>query len=202
MLYRFLQFVFRTFFRLFFRARVLGTENMPSQGAVILAANHQSNWDPPFLATFLQRPVSYMAKQELFEVPVFGAAIRACHAFPIRRGAADRAAIKTALQVLKLQKCLGVFPEGTRSRDGQRHKAEAGVALLAAMSKAPVVPAAIMGTNHILGPGGSLPQLTVRYGKPLYFTGAHNDKAALQAFAQQVMAEIEKLIQEQTAADC
>ena len=100
MLYRFLQFVFRTFFRLFFRARVLGTENMPSQGAVILAANHQSNWDPPFLATFLQRPVSYMAKQELFEVPVFGAAIRACHAFPIRRGAADRAAIKTALQVL------------------------------------------------------------------------------------------------------
>ena len=99
MIYQILKGIFSWFFLLFFRAEAQGRENMPEQGAVILAANHMSNWDPPLLAAFLQRPVTYMAKQELFEIPVFGAAIRACHAFPVKRGAADRGAIKAALRV-------------------------------------------------------------------------------------------------------
>ena len=166
MLYSFLQGLFQFLFQVFFRARGIGAENLPREGAVILAANHQSNWDPPLLATFLSRPVCYMAKQELFEIPVFGSIIRACHSFPVRRGAADRGAIKTALQILKLQECLGVFPEGTRSKDGRVHKAEAGVALLAAMSKAPVVPAAIIGTDRILSAGSLFPRLTSFTGSP------------------------------------
>ena len=193
MLYSFLQGLFQFLFQVFFRARGIGAENLPREGAVILAANHQSNWDPPLLATFLSRPVCYMAKQELFEIPVFGSIIRACHSFPVRRGAADRGAIKTALQILKLQECLGVFPEGTRSKDGRVHKAEAGVALLAAMSKAPVVPAAIIGTDRILSAGSLFPRLTVVYGKPMYYAGAHNDKVELQEFAQQIKDEITKL---------
>ncbi len=194
MLYTLLRGTFKLFFSVFFGARIIGPEHMPKGGAVILAANHQSNWDPPLLATFIDRPVSYMAKQELFEIPVFGAAIRACHAFPVKRGAADRGAIKAALQVLKLGKCLGVFPEGTRSRDGKLHKAEAGVALLAAMSKAPVLPAAILGTHQIFSAGKFFPKLRVVYGKPMYFEGKHNDKAALQEFSQKIMDEIAKMI--------
>ena len=119
MLYAMLKIIFQLLFRIVFRARVIGAENLPQQGAVILAANHMSNWDPPFLACFMRRHVAYMAKEELFEHPVFGAAIRACHAFPVKRGAADRAAIKTAVEVLKLGHCLGLFPEGTRSRTGK-----------------------------------------------------------------------------------
>ena len=90
MLYSLLQLIFSIFFKLFFRAEIYGRENMPKDGAVILAANHMSNWDPPFVATFLHRPVSYMAKIELFKNPIFGRAITACHAFPVKRGAADR----------------------------------------------------------------------------------------------------------------
>ena len=134
MFYAILRVLFCLYFKLFFRAEIIGRENMPREGAVILAANHMSNWDPPFLACFLFRPVSYMAKVELFKNPIFGAAITKCHAFPVKRGGADKSAIKTAVNVLKEGRCLGLFPEGTRSRDGHLKKAEAGVGLIAALT--------------------------------------------------------------------
>lgn len=193
MLYHILQIVFSTFFKLFFRAEIIDKENLPEEGAVILAANHMSNWDPPLLATFLKRPVAYMAKEELFEHPIFGSAIRACHSFPVKRGAADRAAIKTAITALKQGYCLGIFPEGTRSRTGKMHKAEAGVGLIAAMTKAPVVPAAIIGTDKIFANGGHFPKVKVIYGKPMHFTGDRKDKASLEAFSQSIMDEIAKM---------
>ena len=117
MLYTILRIIFAIFFQVLFRAKTYGKEHLPAEGPVILAANHMSNWDPPLLATFLPRPVSYMAKIELFEHPIFGAAIRRCHAFPVKRGAADRGAIKAAINVLKQGRVLGLFPEGTRNRE-------------------------------------------------------------------------------------
>ena len=194
MLYAMLKIIFQLLlFRIVFRARVIGAENLPQQGAVILAANHMSNWDPPFLACFMRRHVAYMAKEELFEHPVFGAAIRACHAFPVKRGAADRAAIKTAVEVLKLGHCLGLFPEGTRSRTGKMRKAEAGVGLIAALTGAPVVPAAILGTDKIFANGGLLPRLTVIVGKPRTFTGDRRKKEELAAFSQGILDEIARM---------
>lgn len=195
MLYAFLKIFFQTLFRIVFRARVRGTENLPKEGAVILAANHMSNWDPPLLACFMPRIVSYMAKEELFEHPVFGTAIRICYAFPVKRGAADRAAIKTAVQVLKGGHCLGLFPEGTRSRTGKMKKAEAGVGLIAAMTGAPVVPAAILGTDKIFANGGFLPKLTILVGEPMTFTGDRKDKAQLEAFSQSILDEIARMKQ-------
>ena len=195
MLYAFLKIFFQTLFRIVFRARVRGTENLPKEGAVILAANHMSNWDPPLLACFMPRIVSYMAKEELFEHPIFGTAIRTCHAFPVKRGAADRAAIKTAVQVLKGGHCLGLFPEGTRSRTGKMRKAEAGVGLIAAMTGAPVVPAAILGTDKIFANGGFLPKLTILVGEPMHFTGDRKDKAQLEAFSQSILDEIARMKQ-------
>lgn len=193
MLYGLLQVIFGLFFKILFRAEIIGRENMPKEGAVILAANHMSNWDPPFLATFLSRPVSYMAKAELFANPLFGSAIRACHAFPVKRGAADRGAIKAAMQVLRQGKCLGLFPEGTRSRNGKMRKAEAGVGLIASMTNAPVLPAAIIGTDRIFAKGGCFPKLKVIYGESMMFQGDHKDKEQLEAFSQSIMDRIADL---------
>lgn len=194
MIYDVLQVFFRPFFRFVFRTEVVGAENMPKEDGVILAANHLSNWDPPFLATFLDRHVSYMAKEELFENPVFAWIISACHVFPVKRGTADRGAIKTALSRLKNGMCVAIFPEGTRSKDGELHKAEAGISLIAAMGKVPVVPAAIIGTNKIFSSKNFFPKLKVIYGEPIYFEGKASDKVALQDFSEKIMKEIASLI--------
>ena len=194
MFYKLLRVFFRLWFKILFRARIIGTENVPLEGAIIVAANHLSNWDPPFLATFLDRNVFYMAKEELFANKIFAAAITNLGVFPVKRGTADRNAIKHALGLLKEGKCLGLFPEGTRSKTGELGKAEAGVSLIAAMSKTAVIPSAIINTNKIFSSGSFLPQLTLVYGRPMKFEGSTKDKAALEAFSQSIMDEIAKLI--------
>jgi len=196
MLYGFLRFVFRLIFYILFRARVYGRENIPAEGAVILAANHASNIDPPLMASLIDRPVSYMAKIELFENPIFGAAIRRCHAFPVKRGESDRGAIKAAVTVLKEERVLGLFPEGTRSKTGELQKAEAGVALIAAMTGAPIVPVAILNTHRIFANGGLLPQLRIMYGQPISFQGDRKSKEALDAFSAEIMAHIGRMKEE------
>lgn len=193
MLYRFLQIAFRLFFYIVFRTRVYGRENIPNEGAVILAANHASNIDPPLMASLIERPVSYMAKIELFENPVFGEAIRRCHAFPVKRGESDRGAIKAAVNVLKEGRILGLFPEGTRSKTGELQKAEAGVALIAAMTGAPIVPVAILNSHRIFANGGLFPQLRIMYGKPISFEGDRKNKDALDAFSEEIMAHIARM---------
>ena len=196
MLYGFLRVVFRLIFYILFRARVYGRENIPAEGAVILAANHASNIDPPLMASLIDRPVSYMAKIELFENPIFGAAIRRCHAFPVKRGESDRGAIKAAVTVLKEERVLGLFPEGTRSKTGKLQKAEAGVALIAAMTGAPIVPVAILNTHRIFANGGLLPQLRIMYGQPISFQGDRKSKEALDAFSAEIMAHIARMKEE------
>ena len=193
MLYIFLQIVFRLLFYTVFRTRVYGRENIPKEGAVILAANHASNIDPPLMASLIERPVSYMAKIELFENPIFGAAIRRCHAFPVKRGASDRGAIKAAVTVLKEGHMLGLFPEGTRSKTGELQKAEAGIALIASMTGAPIVPVAILNSHRIFANGGLLPQLRIMYGAPISFQGDRKSKEALDAFSAEIMAHIKRM---------
>ena len=178
MFYKILKVIFRFTFNLLFSPKVIGAENVPKEGAMIMAANHMSNWDPPILGTYLPRTVGYMAKEELFKPAIAGAIIKSLNAFPVKRGASDRGAIKMALNILKKGLCLGIFPEGTRSRDGKLHKAQAGVSLIAAMSKAPVVPTALIGTNKIWSKEEKFPQLTIVFGEPIYYEGKSNDKAA------------------------
>ena len=194
MFYKILKVIFRFTFNLLFSPKVIGAENVPKEGAMIMAANHMSNWDPPILGTYLPRTVGYMAKEELFKPAIAGAIIKSLNAFPVKRGASDRGAIKMALNILKKGLCLGIFPEGTRSRDGKLHKAQAGVSLIAAMSKAPVVPTALIGTNKICSKEEKFPQLTIVFGEPIYYEGKSNDKAALEEFSQEIMKKIENLI--------
>ncbi|MBR2774814.1 MAG: 1-acyl-sn-glycerol-3-phosphate acyltransferase [Selenomonadaceae bacterium] len=193
MLYKVFKALCRIWFGLILRTRVIGAENIPKDGAFILAANHVSNWDPPFLGTFIARTVYYMGKEELFSNLVMAAICRSLHVFPVKRGAADKTAIKTAIKLLKDGKCLGIFPEGTRSKTGKLGKAESGISLIAAMTKAPIIPAAIVSTEKIFSREKFLPRLAVVYGTPIKFTGSTKDKQALADFAQELMNEIAKL---------
>ena len=195
MFYKIFKVLCRIWYGTILRTLVIGAENIPASGAFILAANHVSNWDPPFLGTFIDREVCYMGKEELFGNPVMAAICRGLHVFPVKRGAADKSAIKTALKLLREGNCFGIFPEGTRSKTGRLGKAEAGVSLIAAMSKAPIIPAAIVNTEKIFSREKFLPRPAVVYGTPIKFTGSTKDKEALDAFAQSIMNEIAKLKQ-------
>ena len=134
-----------------------------------------------------------MAKEELFKVPIFGSIIRNLHAFPVRRGASDKTAIKKALGILKSGDCMAIFPEGTRSKDGKLGKVGAGVSLLASMSKATVVPVAIVGTRNIFGKK-FLPKVAVLYGEPMKFDAEHADKQALNDFSAELMKRIQAML--------
>lgn len=104
--YRIVQFVFSILFRILFQLQVIGKENIPKTGAVVIACNHVSLLDPPMVGTASSRPVHFMAKSELF-VPVLGTLYQSLGAFPVHRGAADPQAIRTALTLLKQKKCWG-----------------------------------------------------------------------------------------------
>lgn len=190
MLYKILKLMFIFIYSVIFPTKVVGAENVPKEGAVILASNHLSNWDPPLVGTFIPRHLAYMAKEELFHVPILKNILYNVHTFPVRRGASDRAAIKTALTMLKAKECICMFPEGTRSRDGKLHKGAPGVALIAAKSKAIVVPVAIEGTFKLR----LFRRLKVSYGKPMYFEAEKADKENLQEFTEKIMQEIASML--------
>ena len=135
---------------LLFRVKIRGASNVPSEGPVVLCANHIAWWDPVLVAVAVKRPVHFMAKKELFRYPVLAYLFRKIHAFPVNRGKPDLGAVKAALGVLQEGNILGIFPEGTRQKNreqlGEMH---AGAALFALKTGAPVVPAAIRGTYRI-----------------------------------------------------
>ena len=194
MLYGFLKGILPTMFRIIYRAEVHGQENVPKEGGAIIAANHISSWDPPFVGAFCPRRVSFMAKKELFENSIFSSIITSLGAFPVNRGAADRNAIKTALTVLGEGKCLGLFPEGTRSKSGKLGEPEAGIGLIAYKANVPIVPVAITGTNG----KGLFPKFTIRFGKPIP-AGDPKDKKLMTTLPTQIMTEIQKLLDEEQA---
>jgi 1-acyl-sn-glycerol-3-phosphate acyltransferase len=138
-------FLFAGALRLVFRIRREGCENLPASGPVIVCSNHRSDLDPVLLGATLTRPLCFMAKEELFRVPVLSGLIRLLGAFPVRRGKGDTEAIRKSLRVLKDGKVLAMFPEGTRLREGTLPATfKAGVALFAYKTGADILPAAIV----------------------------------------------------------
>ncbi|MGD1856032.1 MAG: lysophospholipid acyltransferase family protein [Leptolyngbyaceae cyanobacterium] len=168
----------------YFRGRIYGAENMPQVGPVLVVANHASDFDPPIVSSCVRRPVSYMAKQELFKIPVFAPAIRAYGAYPVQRGGAARGAIKAALDQLDQGWAVGVFLQGTRTRDGRIPEPKLGAALIAAKAQVPLVPVSLWGTHRILPKGATFPKplpVTVRIGQPIAPPVSSKDKDALKA---------------------
>ncbi|MEX1324797.1 MAG: lysophospholipid acyltransferase family protein, partial [Synechococcaceae cyanobacterium] len=133
--------------------RRCGHGQVPQEGALVVVANHGSHLDPPLLGHALGRPVAFMAKAELFRVPLLGPIIRACGAYPVSRGASDREAIRTAGDRLDEGWAVGVFIDGSRQRDGRVNHPQAGAALLAARAGVPLLPVAILNSHRALGPG-------------------------------------------------
>lgn len=179
----------RLLMRTLWRARAFGTENVPLDGPVIVACNHVSYLDPPGMGCFAPRRLAFMAKRELFAIPLLGAGIRAVGAFPVDRTGSPLAAIKASLAVLRAGGAVGIFPEGTRNRDGSV-RPQTGVALLAAMAAAPVVPACILGSERAL----RFPTIKVGFGPPLRLPpgrkATHDD---LAKFTDEIMAAIAAL---------
>lgn len=178
------------FLRFICRWEVKGRENLPLTGPVIVFANHISYLDPVIIGVALARPIRFMAKEELFQIPVLKWIITGLLAFPVRRGRSDRAALKAAIQILNKGQVLGIFPEGKRSKDGSLNPFLGGVALLALKTEAPMLPVAIKNSNRVFR--GQ--RVKVNIGKPLIIKGSV-DSATQQvrditAAAQRVIAEM------------
>jgi 1-acyl-sn-glycerol-3-phosphate acyltransferase len=140
------------------------------EGSLVVVANHGSHLDPPLLGHALGRPVAFMAKEELFKIPLLAPLIRALAAYPVKRGASDREAIRTATARLNEGWATGVFLDGTRQTDGRINQPMPGAALLAARSGSPLLPVAIINSHRALGTGQSLPRLVpiqLRIGEPV-----------------------------------
>jgi 1-acyl-sn-glycerol-3-phosphate acyltransferase len=157
-------------FRLLLRGRTRASAPVPEEGALVVVANHGSHLDPPLLGHALGRPVAFMAKAELFRVPLLGPIIRACGAYPVSRGASDREAIRTAGDRLEEGWAVGVFIDGSRQRDGRVNHPQPGAALLAARAGVPLLPVAILNSHRALGRGQALPRpvpVHIRIGTPI-----------------------------------
>ncbi|HOQ76426.1 MAG TPA: lysophospholipid acyltransferase family protein [Thermoclostridium sp.] len=146
MLYSIGKVLFTIYFRLFYRIKVKGRENIPSEGPVLLCANHPTALDMFLIGVFVpKRKVHYMAKAELFRNRFLGWIIRCLGGFPVSRGTGDVGSVKTVFRLLEEGKIVGVFPEGTRTRKRDPNKRKAGIALFALHSGAPILPVAIKG---------------------------------------------------------
>lgn len=138
--YHILRFIANIIFRIIFRIKIVGKENIPKEGRLILCSNHISNFDPIMLGIAIPRPISFMAKKELFENKLLGKLVSGLGAFPVDRKGSDLSAIRNSLKVLKEEKVLGIFPEGTRSYSMDLENIKAGIGLIAIKGKSPVVP--------------------------------------------------------------
>lgn len=168
-LYRFLKWsVIMPIFRGYLRGQVYGIEHVPRTGAVIVVSNHASHFDPPLLSVAVRRPIAYMAKEELFRVPGLSQLIQLYGAYPVKRQAVDRAAIRAAIHKLEQGWGIGIFLSGTRTLDGRITDPKLGAAMIAAKQQVPLLPVSLWGTELVLPKGSKFPRsvpVTIRIGE-------------------------------------
>ncbi|MFD5512527.1 lysophospholipid acyltransferase family protein [Streptomyces sp. NPDC059761] len=186
--------------RLLFRPRIEGLENIPAEGAAIIAGNHLSFSDHFLMPAILKRRITFLAKAEYFTGPGVKGRLtafffRSAGQIPVDRSGKDagQAALREGLGVLAKGELLGIYPEGTRSHDGRLYKGKVGVAAMALGAGVPVVPCAMVGTFEIQPPGQKIPNIrrvTIRFGKPLEFSrydGMEGERAVLRAVTDEIM---------------
>ena len=199
-LYNIVELFVRLLFFLFTRCQVIGKENIPNRGALLIVANHIELPDVPLLAVSLNRRLSFMAKEELFQrrFLFLGYLIRKFGSFPVHRGRLDRKALRQAEKVLADGLVLVMFPEGTRSRSGRLRHAFLGSALIALRSGAPILPVGITGTEKIKGVGWIVtrPRMTVNIGAPFRLPSVNSEltRAELAEYTEIIMRRIAALL--------
>jgi 1-acyl-sn-glycerol-3-phosphate acyltransferase len=188
MLYRFCRFVVRTLFIILYRLEARGISNIPLDGPVILCSNHKSLQDPITLGAWVPRKVHYMAKAELFRIPLFGPLIKAVGAFPVKRGGVSKEAIRTAISLLEQGHVMGIFPEGTRNETVGMGKR--GAVSMAIRSKALVVPVALVGNYRPFS------KMLVVYGAPIDMKpyAEQGTTESMEAATELIMSRIRKML--------
>jgi 1-acyl-sn-glycerol-3-phosphate acyltransferase len=191
------------FLMILFRPKVKGLRNVPATGPLIIASNHLSFSDSIFMPLVVPRKVTFLAKSEYFTSPGPKGLLKkltfiALGQVPVDRsgGRRSEAAIITGLQVLSEGKCLGIYPEGTRSPDGRLYKGRTGIARLAIESGAPIIPVAMFNTEKIQPTGKVIPNIQrvgMTFGDPMYFDGDSTDLAYLREVTDQIMSRIQEL---------
>ncbi len=161
MFYKFALYLVRFALHFIFRVKYVGRENMPKEGACLLAVNHRSYWDPVMAGAASPRPLTFMAKEELFKNPIFGKLIKSLGAFPVNRHGGEIGAIKSAFKILGEGRVMLMFPEGRRVTDGTKGKAKPGVAMIAQRCRVPVIPMFISGEYKWMR------KITITIGKPI-----------------------------------
>ncbi|WP_066047552.1 lysophospholipid acyltransferase family protein [Robertmurraya korlensis] len=187
-MYTFARSVVNMIYKPLYRIETIGQENIPKEGSILLCSNHISNFDPIVVGITTPRPVHFMAKEELFQVPLFGKLVPHLNAFPVKRGMSDREALRKGLAILKEDRVLGLFPEGTRSKTGELGEGLAGAGFFATRSQALIVPCAV------IGPYKAFKKLKVVYGKPVDFAEYRKNKISADEATKIIMEEIRKLI--------
>jgi 1-acyl-sn-glycerol-3-phosphate acyltransferase len=196
---------FRTVYATYFRWRVFNAERVPLKGPVILASNHASFLDPPLVGSGITRGINYLARDTLFRYPGIGWLLRKWNSVPVDREGGGAAGLKAILDRLLAGGAIILFPEGTRTRDGQLQPARSGIGLTVIKSDAAVVPARVFGTFEAYGRHVKIPRphrIAVKYGRPMHFETLRAEaktcskprlKQIYQEVANEIMAEIAKL---------
>lgn len=201
MLYRFAWTLCRTILLFLRGMEVHGLENIPASGGLVVASNHKSYWDPIIVGCAFpkKRHIFFMAKAELFKIPVLGAIIHRLGAFPVKRDGADRSAIRIAINHLVSGEVVGIFPEGTRNKSEGTLDPHLGAAMLASKAFVPVMPVAVIGSRGLWG------KVKVMIGEPMFFESypsenkspKHNREQLLE-ISRRIMERIMILMQSDT----
>lgn len=183
------------FFIRLFRIKFTGVENIPTDRAVIVCPNHLSNWDPFLIAAITDVKIHFMAKKQLFKVPIVRSFVTSLGAFPVNRGSADPSALKTAIKLLKDGGSVGVFPQGTRhgGEDPENTQIKSGIGMIAYRSGADVVPVAIKTKNYKIKP---FRRVYINVGKPIPNSSLGLDGASAEGYtraSETVFSEIIRL---------
>ncbi|MBN2088358.1 1-acyl-sn-glycerol-3-phosphate acyltransferase [candidate division KSB1 bacterium] len=192
--YRIAHFLVTFFFKIFFGFRVKGNDVIPEQGRVILASNHISGWDPPALGIATKREVFFLAKKELFTIPVIGWLIKILNAVPIDRGVGDVRALKTFISILNREAAVILFPEGTRSKTGELGEAREGVGLIAMKTNSDIIPVYISGTRKIKNAIFRKPRVQVVFGNRVYLKNYKHAQLEGKELYKQISTDVLKEI--------
>jgi len=185
-------------FKLLFRVKAEGRENIPARGPAIFASNHTSYIDPIVIGISVKPRVTFLAKSELYSIPILRSVLKMLGALPVRAGIADRESLRKTIEALQNGGVVGLFPEGTRSRDGNLLPPHKGVAMIALKTSSPIVPTAITGTYKVLPADAHfirIAPIKIRFGPPIYPRDFADKEDSRELISKRIMEEIRRLLE-------